>query len=340
MIDLKSRLSAVMIALMMGSPAIAADTKHPDFSVWAPLSSPLGDKSFMDSANRGLLRAESELGVQLKVIPASANDPAAWGRNLRQAAGNPDADLILTGGTLMSSTLEGIAPEFPDKKFVIFDAPSSAGNVVGITYAQNEAAFLAGALAALITKNPDKFPKAKGTNRVGLATGLDIPVIRDFIKGFESGVKHIDPAITVDVRFTNDFGSPQKGFDVASAMFKDGADVVYQVAGPTGLGILKAAATADRYGIGQDSDQNALHPGHIAASAIKHVDNTVFEAVRDAAEGTLTMGETRVGNLANNGVDIVVDDSIVPAEISSRIDEIRKKIVAGEVVPAGEFVKQ
>lgn len=334
----RSAGSALFVGISIASALGATAAKAGDFSVWAPLSSPLGDKSFMDSANRGLLQAESELGVKLKVIPASANDPAAWGRNLREAAGNADVNLVVTGGTLMSSTLESIAPEFPNQKFVIFDAPSSAANVTGITYAQNEGAFLAGALAAYITTNPDKFPKAKGSKRVGLATGIDIPVIRDFIKGYESGVKYVDPSIVVDVRFTNDFGSPQKGFDIANAMFRDGADVIYQVAGPTGLGILKASAEFDRYGIGQDSNQNDLHPGHIAGSAIKHVDSTVFDAIKDASAGKLAMGETRIGNVANKGVDIEMDTTIVPADVVAKIDDIRGKIASGEIVPDGEFV--
>ena len=271
------------------------------------------------------------------MIPASTNDPPAWERNLREAAGQETVDLIVTGGTVVASTLEMVAPDFPDKPFLIFDAPSSGPNVTGITYAQNEGAFLAGALAALITKNPDKFPNATGSMKVGLVTGQDIPVIRDFIKGFESGVRYVDPAVAVDVRFTNDFVNPELGFETAGAVFDDGADVVYQVAGPTGLGILRAAEDRGRYGIGQDSNQNDLHPGFIAASAIKSVDNTVFQGISDALGGTLTMGETRVGNLANDGVDLEVDPAIVPPDIAAQIEDIKAKIVAGEVVPDTEF---
>lgn len=302
------------------------------FMVWAPLSGNLGDRSFMDSANRGLERAAEELGAEVRVIPASTNDPPAWERNIREAAGNADVDLVVTGGTVVASTLEAIAPDFPDQDFLIFDAPSSGPNVTGITYSQNEGAFLAGALAALITTNPDLFPNAEGTNRVGLCTGQDIPVIQDFVTGFRQGVAHIDESIEVDVRFTNDFVNPQKGFEFATAMFNDGADVVYQVAGPTGLGILEAAEAAGRYGIGQDSNQNDLHPGFIAGSAIKSVDNTVFEALSEAVNGELAMGETRVGNLANDGVDLEVDPEIVPEEIVAQLEAIKEQIRSGEIV--------
>jgi basic membrane protein A len=309
-----------------------SEEQDESFVVWAPLSGNLGDRSFMDSANRGIERAADELGAEIRVIPASTNDPPAWERNIREAAGNADVDIVVTGGTVVASTLEAIAPDFPDVDFLIFDAPSSGPNVTGITYAQNEGAFLAGALAALITTNPELFPNATGSNRVGLCTGQDIPVIQDFITGFRQGVAHIDPNVEVDVRFTNDFVNPQKGFEFATAMFNDGADVVYQVAGPTGLGILEAAEASGRYGIGTDSNQNDLHPGFIAASAIKSVDNTVFEALQEAADGSLAMGETRVGNLANDGVDLEVDPEIVPEQIAAQIEDIKERIRSGEIV--------
>ncbi|MFF4776412.1 BMP family protein [Microtetraspora fusca] len=313
-----------------GTPA-ASGGKPAAKNMVAPLSGQLGDKSFMDSANRGFKRAETDLGVTVKVIEASTNDAPAWERNLREAAKRDDVGLVLTGGTVVASTLKKVSPAFPNQKFLIFDAPSQGPNSTGITYAQNEGAFLAGALAAYITKSPDKFPKAKGSMKVGLCAGMDIPVIRDFIVGFQQGVKTVDPNVTVDVRFTGDFVSPQKGFDTASAMFKDGADVVYQVAGPTGIGILKAAKEAGRYGIGTDSNQNDLHPGFIAASVIKSVDNTVYQAIKDFTDGKLTMGETRVGDLSNDGVSIEFDDAIVPADVQKQIGDLKQQVTDGKI---------
>jgi len=317
-----------------GGSSAGSDEGSKAKSIVAPLSGQLGDKSFMDSADRGFKRAEKDLGVNIKAIEASSNDAPAWERNLREAAKRSDIGLVATGGTVVASTLKKVAPAFPQQKFLIFDAPSQGSNSAGITYAQNEGAFLAGALAAYITKNPDKFPKAKGTMKVGLVAGVDIPVIRDFVVGFEQGVKTVDPNVQIDLRFTGDFVSPQKGYDTATAVFKDGADVVYQVAGPTGIGVLKAAKEAGRYGLGTDSNQNDLHPGFIAASVIKSVDNTVYQAIKDFTEGKLTMGETRVGNLANDGVGIEFDSSIVPAEIQQKINELKQQVVDGKITVA------
>lgn len=334
--------SFVLAACQPSGASTPAATESPSsdpYVVWAPLSSNLGDKSFMDSANRGLMQAKDELGMEVRVIPADANDTAAWERNLREAATKPEVDMIVTGGTLMSSTLAGVAPEFPDKKFIIFDAESSGPNVTGIIYLQNEGAFVAGVLAALITKNPDKFQYAEGTNKVGLCTGQDMPVIQDYITGFKDGVAYIDPNIEVDVRFTDDWANPQKGYEVATAMINDGVDVIYAVASVTSIGILEAVAANEAYGIGQDSNQNDLQPGFIAGSAIKSVDATVFEALKEASEGKLEMGVTRQGNIANGGVSFEPAMDIVSADILEQLNQVIAEIKAGKIVPASFFTK-
>lgn len=306
-------------------------------TIVAPLSGELGDLSFMDSAARGIEMASEELGQDIRIIEASSNDAPAWDRNLREAARRSDVGLIVTGGIVVASTLEKVAPEFPEKDFVIFDSESVGDNVTGITYAQNEGAFLAGVTAALITSNPDLFPLAEGTMKVGLVGGVDIPVGRDFAAGFEHGVRTVDPAIEVDLRFTGDFVSPQKGFDTATAILRDGADVIYHFAGPTGLGALEAAATEGRYGIGSDSNQNHLHPGHIPGSVIKAVDKTLYEAILAFSRGELVRGETRVGNLTNDGVGFEFEDSMVPAEIQDQVNAYRQQVIDGEIVVDSAF---
>jgi basic membrane protein A len=302
-----------------------------DVTIAAPLSGQLGDKSFMDSANAGLERAADELGVSVKVIEAGADDAPAWERNLTEASASGENDLIVTGGTVIASTLEKVAAQFPDQEYLIFDSESVGPNVTGISYAQNEGAFLVGALAALITTNPDEFPRATGSGKIGVAGGMDIPVIQDFIVGFTQGAKAVDPAVEVDVRFINDFASAQKGYDIAMAQFNDGADVVYQVAGAAGLGVLQAGEDSGRYAIGTDSDQNGIHPDSTPASAIKSVDNTVFDAIQSFLDGDLEMGTTIVGNIANDGVGIAFNDDLVPSTIQDQVDDLRQQVIDGSI---------
>ncbi len=300
-------------------------------NISAPLSGQLGDKSFMDSANTGFEKADKNLGVKIKVVQAGASDAPAWQRNLTQASASGDYGLIITGGTVVASTLQKVAKQFPKQKYLIFDSPSVGKNVTGISYKQNEGAFLAGALAAEITTNPSEFPRAKGTHRVGIAGGMDIPVIRDYIDGYTQGAKAVDPSITVDVRFINDFSSSQKGYDLATAMYNAGDDVVYQAAGAAGLGVLQAGQDAGRYSIGTDSNQNYLHPESVAGSALKQVGNTIYSGIQSYLKGTLKAGATIPGDIANGGVGIVYNDKLVPSDIQKKLDGFKQKIVSGSL---------
>jgi basic membrane protein A len=309
----------------------AHQARGASINISAPLSGQLGDKSFMDSANEGLQRAARELGATVRVVEAGASDAPAWERNLTEASAGGKFNLIVTGGTVVASTLKKVAPQFPDQKYLIFDSPSVGPNVTGISYKQNEGAFLVGALAGLVTTNPTVFPRAKGTKKVGLVAGLDIPVIRDFIVGYEQGAKSISPDITVDVRFIGDFQSAQKAYDLTTAMFNAGADIVYQVAGAAGLGILQAGDDAGRYAIGTDSNQNGLHPNSTPASAIKAVGTTVFNAIQQFIAGKLEFGTTQVGDISNGGVDIAFNDALVPKAIQDQLNAQRQKVISGAI---------
>ncbi|MFD1715983.1 BMP family protein [Amnibacterium flavum] len=314
-----------------GDDTGSGDAGTEEVTISAPLSGQLGDQSFMDSANDGLQRAAADLGVKVSVIEAGADDAPAWERNLTEASASGENDLIVTGGTVMASTLERVAAQFPDQQYLIFDSESVGDNVTGISYAQNEGAFLVGALAAIISTNPDSFPRSTGANKIGLVGGMDIPVIRDFAVGYEQGAKAISPDITVDLRFVGDFESAQGAYDITTAIFNDGADVVYQVAGAAGLGVLQAGADSGRYAIGTDSDQNGIHPESTPASAIKSVGNTVYTGIQQFLDGKLELGTTTVGNIANDGVGIAYNDDLVPAEFQDQIDALRQQVIDGEI---------
>ena len=327
----RSTLALGSAFVLTGLTGITGRANAATINISAPLSGQLGDKSFMDSANEGLQRAVKDLGASVKVIEAGADDAPAWERNLTEASASGNYNLIVTGGTVVASTLKKVAPQFPDQKYLIFDSPSVGSNVTGISYKQNEGAFLVGALAGLITTNAALFPRATGSKKVGLVGGMDIPVIRDFIVGYEQGAKSISPDIAVDVRFIGDFQSAQKAYDLTTAIYKAGADVVYQVAGAAGLGILQAGDDSGRYAIGTDSNQNYLHPDSTPASAIKAVGTTVFTAIKDFIDGKLEMGTTRVGDIANGGVDIAFNDKLVPKSIQDQLNAQRQEVIDGQI---------
>ncbi len=231
----------------------------------------------------------------------------------------------------MHDNLAEVAPQYPDQKYVFFDDQLDLPNVLSVKYAQNDGSYLAGALAGLVTTDTASFPLSKGAKKVGLVAGMDLPVIQDFIVGFKQGVAAVDPSIEVQVAFIGNFNDAQKAYDLTTNVFNNGADIVYNVAGPAGLGILKAAADANKYGIGVDSDQNGLHPQNVVASMLKEIGNSLYDSVHQIRDGKAPFGKLVVYGLKNDGVGLVYNDALVPQSVKDKIEALKQKVVSGEV---------
>lgn len=290
----------------------------------------LGDQGFFDDAQRGI-DALAKLGAKTNTLQADPNNPAQWKANLESEAGKND--VIVCGTSQMIDILAEAAPKYPDQKFVIYDDVVTAPNVASIVYAQNEGSFLAGVLAGLVTTDQSKFPLANDKKVVGVVGGMDIPVIHDFAVGFEAGVQAVDKDIKVLKSYVGSFADSAKGYDQAKAMISQGADVIFQVAGASGVGALQAAADGKVYGIGVDSNQNQLHPGNILASMLKNIGGSLELAITAAKAGTLKWGETTTYGLANDGVglDFSKNNDIVPQDTIAKIDDFKKQVVAGKI---------
>ena len=141
---------------------------------------------------------------------------------------------------------------------------------------------------------------------------MDIPLIRNFAHGYEQGVKHVNADAEVFVNMTGTtpaaWNDPAKGAELAQSQFDRGADVVYAAAGGTGLGVLQAAADSGKLSIGVDSNQNYLHPGSVLTSMLKRVDVAVYNAFKDALDGTWQPGMQNLG-LAEDGVGYALDEN-------------------------------
>ena len=328
--------AALLLAACSGSsstpssnPSSGGGTTRP--SVVNVINGPLGDQGFFDDAARGMSKIEAA-GSKIQNIQSDANNPAQWKSNL-ESVSTGKWDIVITGTTQMHDILDQDAPKYPKQKYIIYDDVVKQPNVASIVYKQNEGSFVAGVLAGLVTTNKDKFPLATGSKTVGLVGGMDIPVINDFVVGFKKGVSVVDPSIQVKVSYVGSFTDSNKGFDQATAMYGQGADVVFQVAGGSGLGVLKAAAASKRYAIGVDSNQNALQPGSVLASMLKNIGQSLSGAVDDAAAGKLKYGETTQYGLANKGVGLIFDNNndIVPKDIQAKVDDFAKQVASGAV---------
>lgn len=278
----------------------------------------LGDKSFNDSAYKGLEKAKEDLGIEFKYVePAS---PAEDEEFLRQYA-DADYDLIIATGFQMTEAAKAVAADYPDLKFAMIDDVIDLPNVKSLTFKEEEGSFLVGALAAMMSK----------TGTIGFVGGMENPLIKKFQVGYEQGAKYVNPKIKVLSVYTtgpNPFNDPVRGKENAISEINQGADVVYHAAGGTGIGVIDAAKEKGVYAIGVDSDQDGVAPGTVLTSMIKRVDVAVYDTVKSVKDGDFKPGLTVYG-VAENGVgmtDFKFTKEKIGAEKIAKLDEIAKKI--------------
>ncbi|WP_158818910.1 BMP family ABC transporter substrate-binding protein [Methylocapsa sp. S129] len=332
----KILITAALAAVIAGGVHAAAAAAE-KFSAVYVMSDNLGDKGFNDSAAAGFHRAEKE-GVRIKLLQASPSDPQLWRQNL-EATSNSETWSVIFTGPGMHDNLAAVAPKHPNQKYVYFDDELLLPNVLSVKYAQNEGSYLVGALAGVVASDKTTFPLGTGAKKVGIVAGMDLPVIQDFILGFKQGVATIDPSITVQVSFIGNFNDAQKAYELTRNMLNGGVDVVYNVAGPAGLGILKAAADANKYAIGVDSDQNGLYPKNVIASMLKQIGNSIYDTSKQIEEGNAPMGTLEVYGLKNDGVALVYNDALVPASAKAKVEAAKAKVLSGEIKVDTAFKK-
>ncbi len=288
------------------------------------------DKSFNESAYKGLLRAKEKLGVEVQYYQPS--QPADRKTGLRQYA-SKGYDVVIGIGFIFSDEIIEMAKDFPDVKFGVVDmidkpAADIPPNVVGLKFREEQASFLVGALAAYKTK----------TQKVGFIGGMNVPLIHKFEAGFKAGVAHVDPKIQVMVNYAGEtpkaFQDPETGKNRAVEQYKSGVDIIYHGSGKTGLGVFQAAKELDKLAIGCDADQWAEAPGHVLSSMVKGVDVAVFDTIAAVKDGKFESG-LKVFGLAESGVSMVYDDNnkaLVGEDVYAKVTALSAEIVAGKIV--------
>ena len=281
------------------------------------------DKSFNESAFNGAQRWAEENGASY--VETELQSEAQREQNMRRMA-ERGANPVVVLGFANASTLEKVAPDYPDTSFAIVDMVVDAPNVKSIVFSEHEGSYLVGMLAGMASK----------TGTVSFVGGMDVPLIRKFACGYAQGVKAVNADATVIQNMTGTtpsaWNDPVKGGELTKAQISQGSDVVYAAAGGTGVGVLQAAADEGVFSIGVDSNQNYLHPGSVLTSMMKRVDNAVYNTFKDGADG-FTAG-IQVLDLANDGVGYAIDEhneALVTAEMRAAVDEARAKIIAGEI---------
>ena len=290
----------------------------------------LGDNSFFDSGEAGMKAIAEEFGVDYRTIECGY-DTGQYEPALNAAVQFADVIFVISYG--FDDILAQYADEYPEKIFVNLDTTvkNDGGTITSVDYVEEESAFLAGVVAAMVTSSD--MPNVNPEKIIGVVGGDTDPTVQSFIFAYENGAKYIDPDVKTEVRFLGDWENSSKGKQAALQLYDQGADIVFQVAAASGMGVLQASGERNLYSIGVDSNQNGIVPGHVVASDIKDVGLSIQNVYRTIADGTFKAGEVLDYGLASGTVDVIFDDNgdVLPQEIIDKVAEIREMILNGEL---------
>lgn len=300
-------LAAAWVSLAQAQPAIIFELGGKN------------DKSFGQAAWEGAERWKKASGkpyLDYEIANATQREQAA--RRFAERGASP----IVGVGFPQASSIEAVARDFPKLQFAIVDMVVPLPNVQSFVFREHEGSFLVGVLAGLATK----------TGKLGFVGGQDIPLIRKVACGYEQGAKWANPKVQFVQAMTGTTNAawtdPARGAELARTQAAQGADVIMAAAGTTGLGVLQAVKDLGLLGIGVDSNQNGLHPGHILTSLIKRTDIAVERAFTGVKPGVTALG------LKEGGLDVAYDEhnaKLVTPAMRAKVEEARAGIVEGRI---------
>jgi basic membrane protein A len=285
----------------------------------------LNDRSFNSLSYAGLQRAEKELGIQGDVV--QSNSEADYVPNLTKFA-QQGFNLVIAVGFLMTDAVEQVSKQYPNTKFLILDVPvTDRANVVGAVFKTEQSAYLAGAMAGLLER-ASGVAKMNEKNVVGVVGGMQIPPVTEYIAGFQQGVKKTNPSGTVLIKWTNSFTDQALGSQIAQSEISSGADIVFQLAGGAGIGVITAAKTAGVYAIGADADQSYLAPNTVLTSTLKGVDTATYDVIQQVQNNQFKSG-VQSFDLADGGIGLAKFNSVVSQDIINQVNTLATQIKNG-----------
>jgi basic membrane protein A and related proteins len=290
----------------------------------------IDDKSFNQSTWEGVKQAEKDLGAVVQYIETT--DSKDYAKNIAQF-GDAKYDVIVTVGFALGEATQAAGKQYPNVKFIGVDQFQSPGtevaNVVGLNFPEDQSGFLAGALAALMSKS----------GKIGAVLGTDaVPPVWRFGEGYRAGAKYVKPDVEINVVYHNDVGfdktftDPEWGKTTALSMIDKGVDVVFGAGGKTGNGALLGCAEKNVMAVGVDTDQYLTVPEAqkvLLTSAMKLLTPGTFELIKMAKDGKFPAGGNYFGKA---GLAPYHDlDSKVPADVKAKIQEIDKGLQDGSL---------
>ncbi|WP_332848368.1 BMP family lipoprotein [Massilia sp. S19_KUP03_FR1] len=321
--QLTKTIAALCVTGAVVSTAAAAPIAAPKLAIVYDAGGKF-DKSFNQSASEGAMRFKKETNISYIEAQASSDTQA---EQVMRGLARKKLDLIAAIGFSQTQAVQKVAKEFPNVRFVIIDSVAQGPNINSVMFKEEEGSYLVGMAASIASKS----------KKVGFVGGMDIPLIRAFACGYAQGAKAGNPKTEVVQNMVGTtsaaWNDPAKGGELARAQFDRGVDVVYAVAGGSGMGTLQTAKEKGKLGIGVDSNQNYLYPGTMLTSMVKRVDIAIYDAFSQIKNGSWKPGLAYKG-IKEGGVDWVVDKdnrAVVSADMEKRVNAARTDIISGKI---------
>lgn len=318
------RLRFIFAAMMIFSSAGAQAAFEP--AVVYLYSGSDSDRAFIDAARAGITKAEREFGIRVQEhrMMGSENITAV----IKRVADAGASPIIAVGSQNVMPVLN-LAERYPHTQFTVIDGlvPPLFPNVQSVIFKDHEGAFLVGVIAGKLSKN----------GHIGFIGGMDIPVIRNFSKGYIQGARYADPEVAVEVNMlgtTSDaWSKPDAAHALAKSQFKNGVDIIFAAAGGSGLGVLRAADETGNYAIGVDTNQNGLFPGRVLTSMVKRVDYAVYDSLKTSHDGAWNPGIKYLG-IKEGALDYAVDQnnrSLITEQMIEDVAMAKERIINGTI---------
>src|SRR5438874_13509873 len=297
----------------------------------------LNDKSFNHLAYVGLEKAKADFGVKDDVVESKSGDD--YVPNLTNFA-SKSYDLVIGVGFLMQTAMGTVSGQFPNVHFAIIDGAGTDANGTDLKHTNVESLFFkeqdAGAMVGVISGVLEKDGATpKKSHKIGAVGGVSIPPVNHYIAGYKWAAKMEDPSIDVKIGYSNNFTDPAKCKGVAKSQVDANADILFQVAGGCGLGVLQQAGQSGVYGVGVDADQKDADAS-VIASALKKVDVATYTAHKNVVNGQFQSGALTF-SIANEGAGYAIDNFDPPAELKTELDKIQAQIKSGALTPPADI---
>lgn len=316
------KLFTFAIAAAFATSACKKQQEPPAFKVALVTTGSVGDGGWNSTAFDGLQQIKQRLGAQTSNI--ETRGPNEYEETFRDYAARGYA-LVFGHGFEYQEAAMKVAPHFPGTTFVITSGASAHDNVVPIVFEFAQATYLAGMVAAAVSK----------TGKLGAVGGQAFPPVKDGFAAFAAGAKAVNPKATLVVSYVGNWEDAAAAKEAAKAQLQTGVDVIIQNADAAGMGVFQAVReTPGAWAVGTNSNQNAVVPDKVLGSAVIDV----------AAALTLVAAQTRDGKPPRGALRLGLRDKVVRFEpnaallpqwraVEARLGEIGEQMRTGGFQP-------